>query len=90
MFPLAAALIGLGYTIVYYGGSMAKAYKAVHKNSLAPDSKGGIPFGVLIGVNRNPTMPRGQERLGEGQAFPPFVTGTWGEQGEQRPKGEPK
>lgn len=90
MFPLAAALIGLGYTIVYYGGSMAKTYKAVHKYSHAPDSKGGIPFGVLIGVNRNPVIGRSQENLGEGQAFPPFVTGTWGENGEQRPKGEPR
>lgn len=90
MFPLATALVALGYTIVYYAGSMAKAYKAVHKEGLGPNTKGGVPFGVLLGVNRNPTMPRGGDRLGEGQAFPPFITGTWGEQGEQRPKGEPR
>lgn len=88
MFPLAVGLIAIGYTIVYYGGSMAKAFHAVHKYSLTPNSKGGIPFGVLLGVNRNPTVGRDEDNLGDGQAFPPFITGTWGDNGEQRPKGE--
>lgn len=84
MFPLAVALIALGYTTVYYAASMSKTFAAVHKENLAPNSKGGIPFGVLLGVNTNPTVPTGLDHLGENQSFPPFVTGTE----NQRPKGE--
>lgn len=90
MFPVAIALIALGYTVSYWGGSMARAFTVVHRDNLTPDSKGGIPFGVLIGVDRNPVMGRDQKNLGTGQSFPPFVTGTWGENGELRPKGEPR
>jgi hypothetical protein len=84
MFPVAIVLIALGYTTLYYGASMAKAYKNVHRHNLAPDSKGGIPYGVLLGVIVKPTLPTDAERLGQGQSFPPFVTGTE----NHRPKGE--
>lgn len=86
MFPVAIALMAIGYTILYYGGSVSKAYKAVHEYNLAPNSKGGIPFGVLLGVNVKPTIAVDEERLGQGQAFPPFVVGTE----NKRPKGEGK
>lgn len=84
MFPVAILLIAMGYTIVYYGGSISKAYKAVHDNNLTPDAKGGIPFGVLLGVNTTPRIGTGQDNLGQGQAFPPFITGTE----NHRPKGD--
>lgn len=84
MFPVAIALMAFGYTLMYYGGSVSKAYKAVHRNNGPPNAIGGIPFGVLLGVNVNPTVPTDLDRLGEGQSFPPFVTGTE----NQRPKGE--
>lgn len=84
MFPLAVGLISLGYTLVYYGGSMAKAWTAVHRYNHTPNSKGGIPFGVLLGVVVNPTMRTDQEGLGQGQSFPPFITGTE----NHRPKGQ--
>jgi hypothetical protein len=74
MFPLAVGMISLGYTLVYYAGSMAKAFKRVHDENLTPNSKGGIPFGVLLGVNVHPTLSRDQKNLGNGQSFPPFLT----------------
>jgi hypothetical protein len=78
MFPLSIAMIALGYTVLYYGGSMSKAFSKVHKDNLTPNAKGGIPFGVLLGVNVNPTLSRDQNHLGEGQSFPPFLTTSTG------------
>lgn len=83
MFPVAVALIAFGYTTVYYAGSMSKAYKAVHKHDLAPNTKGGYPFGVLLGVVRYP-MKDALIIGGAPQSFPPFVTGTAG----HRPEGQ--
>lgn len=84
MFPVAIVMIAFGYTLVYFSGSMSKAYKAVHDYNLAPDSKGGIPFGVLLGIVTKPVLPTDADRLGQGQSFPPFITGTE----NHRPKGE--
>lgn len=83
MFVVAIALIALGYTTVYYGASMAKAFNAVHAQNLDPQVKGGIPYGVLLGVGK-PVIGTTNETLGQGQAYPPFVTGTE----NHRPKGQ--
>lgn len=71
MFPVAFALIGVGYVIMYYGGSMARAEKIVHKYDLDPTAKGGIPFGMLLGVVRAPVINKDLK-----QATPPIPTGT--------------
>lgn len=83
MFVVAFALVALGYTAVYYGASMAKAYNAVHDQNLSPNAKGGIPFGVLLGVGKA-QIGTSQEALGDGQSYPPLVTGTE----NARPKGQ--
>lgn len=83
MFVVAIALIALGYTSAYYGASMAKAFNAIHTQNLDPQMKGGIPYAVLLGIGK-PFIGTGQDNLGQGQAFPPFVTGTE----NHRPKGQ--
>lgn len=83
MFVVAIALIALGYTTVYYGASMSKAFNAVHAQNLDPQVKGGIPYGVLLGVGK-PFIGTTEKDLGQGQSFPPFVTGTE----NHRPKGQ--
>jgi hypothetical protein len=80
MFVLGVALVVLGYTTVYYGGSMAKAFNATHAQNLDPNSKGGIPFGVLLGVGK---LPTNYSPAPEQQSFPPLPTGTE----NHRPKG---
>ena len=93
MFPLAVGMIAFGYTLAYFAGSMSKAFTKVHKENLSPNSKGGIPFGVLLGINVNPTLARDQDHLGEGQSFPPFLTtSTGGPTGDAEllPKDQPR
>lgn len=84
MFPVAIVLIAMGYTVLYYAGSMSKTYNAVHDLDLSPNNKGGVPFGVLLGVNRNPRVGGGPDVVGQNESFPPFITGT----AHHRPRGE--
>jgi hypothetical protein len=83
MFIVGIVLVVLGYTVAYYGASMAKAYGAVHTQDIDPSTKGGIPFGVLMGVAKA-TIPDPQHSANPVQSFPPFVTGTE----HHRPKGQ--
>lgn len=60
MFIVAIFLIALGYSTLYYGGSMGKTYKLESNRS----KYGGIPFGYLIGFPVDKSNPP--------QSRPPF------------------